>query len=111
MLDACGREGACTRRARRAPSATSSRRSSSRTAPCERELHEREADGDARASARRGAQVHFERAIALSESASAAGLLRPRASAARLGVLTWIQEADIERAVVDMERGVGVLGE
>ncbi len=53
------------------------------------------------------ARVHFERAIALSESVG-----RPLAAAriaARLGVLTWIQEADIERAVVDMERAFGVL--
>ena len=53
------------------------------------------------------ARAHLEQAIALDEAVG-----RPLAAArvsARLGVLTWTQEGDVERAVVDMERAFEVL--
>jgi tetratricopeptide (TPR) repeat protein len=55
------------------------------------------------------ARSHFERAIALHEAAG-----RPQSVArvvAKLGQLTWNQEGDIERAVIDMERSFDVLAE
>ena len=53
------------------------------------------------------ARTHFEQAIALYDSAG-----RPLAAvrvSAKLGELTWTQEGDIERAVLDMERSFEVL--
>ena len=55
------------------------------------------------------ARAHLEQAIALNESVG-----RPLAAAritARLGVLTWTHEGDIERAVIDMERAFEVLAD
>jgi class 3 adenylate cyclase/tetratricopeptide (TPR) repeat protein len=72
-------------------------------------LHERA--GEVARIAGRGpeARTHFERAIAEFE---ALDLAHPAARvAAKLGILTWQVEGDIERAVADMERAFSVLTE
>jgi class 3 adenylate cyclase/tetratricopeptide (TPR) repeat protein len=72
-------------------------------------LHERA--GEVARIAGRGpaARTHFERSIAEFE---ALDLAHPAARvAAKLGILTWQVEGDIERAVGDMERAFSVLTE
>ena len=53
------------------------------------------------------ARMHFERAIA---TFGEIGLTHPAARVtAQLGILTWSQEEDIERAIVDMEHALSLL--
>jgi class 3 adenylate cyclase/tetratricopeptide (TPR) repeat protein len=55
------------------------------------------------------ARAHYERAIATFEEI---GLTHPAARVtAKLGILTWHQENDIERAIVDLERSLSVLAD
>jgi predicted ATPase/class 3 adenylate cyclase len=71
------------------------------------ELHEQAGRMAAFGTRTAQARSHFEQAIALYDSVG-----RPLAGvrvAAELGQLTWNQEGDIERAVVDMERSFEVL--
>ena len=71
------------------------------------ELHERAGRMAALGTRTAEARAHFERAIATFEEL---GLTHPGARVtARLGLLTWQQEGDIERAIVDMEHALSVL--
>jgi len=78
--------------------------------PLERaELHERAGRMATHGSRPVEARAHFERAIATFEEI---GLTHPAARVtAQLGLLTWRQEGDIERATVDMERALAVLAD
>jgi predicted ATPase/class 3 adenylate cyclase len=71
------------------------------------ELHERAGKMAMRIGRTAEARSHFEQAIALYDSAGRP-LAGVRVSVA-LGDLTWTQEGDIERAVLDMERSFEVL--
>jgi tetratricopeptide (TPR) repeat protein len=71
------------------------------------ELHERAGEMAATGGHGRDARTHFERAIS---SFEALGLSHPAARvAARLGIVTWSLEGDIERAVAGMEQAFSVL--
>ena len=71
------------------------------------ELHERAGRMAMHGTRTVEARTHFERAIATFEEI---GLTHPAARVtAQLGILTWQQESDIERATVDMERALSVL--
>ncbi|MDQ3671124.1 MAG: AAA family ATPase [Actinomycetota bacterium] len=72
-------------------------------------LHERAGEVARIAGHGPAARTHFERSIAEFETLD---LVHPAARvAARLGLLTWQVEGDIERAVTDMERAFSVLTE
>jgi class 3 adenylate cyclase/tetratricopeptide (TPR) repeat protein len=78
------------------------------TSPVERaELNERAGRVAARSLRTREARAHLEQAIADFEEI---GLTHPGARVrARLGLLTWTQETDIERAIGDLEHAFEVL--
>ncbi len=78
--------------------------------PLERaELHERAGRMAVLGTRTAEARAHFERAIVTFEEI---GLTHPSARVtARLGLLTWQQEGDIERAIGDMERALSVLAD
>jgi class 3 adenylate cyclase/tetratricopeptide (TPR) repeat protein len=78
------------------------------TSPVERaELDERAGRVAARSLRTREARAHLEQAIADFEEI---GLTHPAARVrARLGLLTWTQETDIERAIGDLEHAFEVL--
>ena len=80
------------------------------TSPVERaELHERAGRMAARSVRTREARGHLKQAIADFEEI---GLTHPAARVrARLGLLTWQQEADIERAIGDLEQAFEVLAD
>jgi tetratricopeptide (TPR) repeat protein len=73
------------------------------------ELHERAGRMAMLGDRTEQARAHFEHAIATFEEI---GLTHPAARVtAQLGILTWQQENDIERAIVDMERSLAVLAD
>jgi len=71
------------------------------------DLHERSGTVAMKGVRTRDARAHYEQAIATFEEI---GLNHPAARVkARLGILTWQQEGDIERAIVDLEEALSVL--
>ena len=73
------------------------------------ELHERAGSVAMQGARITEARAHYEQAIATFEEI---GLSHPAARVkARLGILTWQQEGDIERAIVDLEDALSVLAD
>ena len=71
------------------------------------ELHERAGRMAMLGARREQARAHYEHAISAFEGM---GLTHPAARVtAQLGILTWQQEGDVERAIADMERAFEVL--